>query len=83
MISSKGNFTRILWKGQDMKPCNEVITETISLAETMLILSDKGDSVREDDGCGILYGVIRDTAYKIKKMAETERQNHIKNNTWR
>lgn len=66
-----------------MKPCNDVITETISLAETMLLLSDRGDSVREDDSCGILYGVLRDSAYKIKKMAEAEMKNHIRNNTWK
>lgn len=66
-----------------MKPCNEVISETISLAETMLLLSDKGDSLREDDGCGILYGVLRDSAYKIKKMAEAERQNHMKRDEWK
>ena len=65
-----------------MKQCNEVIEETISLTDVMLALSDKGDMVREDDGCGILYGVLRDAAYKIRKTAEAEKEVHIKKGQW-
>ena len=65
-----------------MKQCNKVIIETIELTALMLDLSDRGDAVREDDGCGILYGVLRDSAYKIKKMAEAEKENHMKKNKW-
>jgi len=43
----------------------------------MIRVADKGDIDREDTGCGILYGVLRDTAYKLKKLAEQERENHI------
>ncbi len=49
----------------------------------MLALSDKGDAAREDDGCGILYGVVRDSAYKIKKLAETEKEAHTKKGWWK
>ena len=66
-----------------MKTCNEMIKETLSLADLMLSLSDKGDLVREDDSCGILYGVLRDTAYKIRKMAEAEKEAHIKKGQWK
>ena len=66
-----------------MKACNEIIKETLSLADLMLSLSDKGDLVREDDSCGILYGVMRDTAYKIRKMAEAEKEAHIRKGQWR
>ena len=31
----------------------------------MLDLANEGDAVREDVGCGILYAVLRDSAYKI------------------
>lgn len=65
-----------------MRPCNRSLEETISLTETMLALSEKGDIAREDDGCGILYGVLRDSAYKIKKMAEAERDAHKKKGKW-
>ena len=65
-----------------MRTCNRTIEETISLTDTMLALSEKGDMAREDDGCGILYGVLRDSAYKIKKMAEAEKHTHKKRGKW-
>ncbi len=64
-----------------MKPCDESIIKVIALAEEMILLSDEGDALREDDGCGVLYGVLRDSAYRIKKMAEKERDAHI-NKGW-
>ncbi len=66
-----------------MRPCNTVIEETLKLVLTMLSLSDKGDEVREDDGCGILYGVMRDSAYKIRKMAEAEKETHVRKGMWK
>ncbi len=66
-----------------MRPCDESIKETIGLAEKMLNAADKGDSVREDNGCGVLYGILRDSAFKIKKLAETERDAHIRKGWWK
>ena len=66
-----------------MKPCNINIKTTIQLTEEMIRLADKGDIEREDTGCGILYGMLRDSAYKLKKMAETEKENHIKKGWWK
>lgn len=48
----------------------------------MVDLSDEGDADREDTGCGILYGVLRDSAYKLKKLAEEEKKTHIKKGLW-
>jgi hypothetical protein len=48
----------------------------------MLALADRGDAEREDVGCGILYGILRDAAYKIRKAAEAERQNHMEKGWW-
>lgn len=48
----------------------------------MIYLADRGDADREDNGCGILYGVLRDTAYKLKKLAEDEKVNHIRKGWW-
>jgi len=39
--------------------------------------------VREDSGCGVLYGILRDSAFKIKKLAETERDAHIRKGWWK
>jgi hypothetical protein len=66
-----------------MKPCDESIKKTFKLVEDMLGLADEGDAVREETGCGVLYGVIRDSAYKIKKLAEAERDAHIKKGWWK
>jgi len=48
----------------------------------MIILADEGDDSRRDKSCGILYGVLRDSAYKLKNLAEKEKQNHIQNDIW-
>lgn len=66
-----------------MKPCDESIQKVIELADEMLIISDAGDAVREDTNCGVLYGVIRDSAFRIKRMAEAERDAHIKKGWWK
>ena len=66
-----------------MKPCDESIQKVIELADEMLIISDAGDAVREDTNCGVLYGVIRDSAFRIKRMAEAERDSHIKKGWWK
>jgi len=66
-----------------MRPCDESIKETIELAKAMLDMADKGDAVREDTGCGVLYGVLRDSAHKIRQLAEAEKQIHIKKGWWK
>ena len=65
-----------------MKPCNEHIRKTIKLTIEMIEISEKGDADREDSGCGILYSVLRDSAYKIRKLAEEEKRAHIKKGWW-
>ena len=66
-----------------MKACDRNIKSTIQLAKEMIKLADKGDIDREDNGCGILYGILRDCAYKLKNLAETEKENHIKKGWWK
>ena len=65
-----------------MKPCNKNIQKAIELTGDMIRLADRGDSEREDAGCGILYGIIRDSAYKIQKAAEKEKAAHIDKGYW-
>jgi hypothetical protein len=65
-----------------VKPCDSNIKKTLSLVEQMIHLADEGDAHREDIGCGILYGVLRDSAYKLKALAEKEKENHIKRGWW-
>ena len=64
------------------KAANECLEKTLELAAAMLELADAGDAAREDVGCGVLYGVLRDSAYKLQKLAEAERDAHLKNGRW-
>ncbi len=66
-----------------VKPCNYNIKRTLNLINDMIKVADKGDIEREDVGCGILYGVLRDSAYKLKKLAEKEKENHINKGWWK
>ena len=65
-----------------MRACSETIKRTLDIVQSMLKLADEGDAAREDVGCGILYAVLRDSAYKIKKLAEAEREAHAKKGWW-
>jgi hypothetical protein len=69
------------WWFMDQK-CNENICEALRLAQELLRLADQGDTFREDVGCGVLYGTIRDCAYKIRALAETEIEAHKKKKQW-
>ncbi len=66
-----------------MRPCDKNIKNTLNIAEDMIKVADKGDIDREDIGCGILYGILRDAAYKVKKLAEKEKKAHIKKGWWK
>jgi len=66
-----------------MRPCDESIKETLDLVNNMLDLADRGDVVREDSGCGVLYGVLRDSAFRVKRLAEAEKEAHIKKGWWK
>lgn len=65
-----------------MRPCDQNILKTLHLVEEMIALADQGDVDREDVGCGVLYGVLRDTAYKLKRMAEEEKRSHQEKGWW-
>ena len=65
-----------------MKPCDKNIESTLQIAAKMIKLAELGNAEREDAGCGILYGVLLDSAYKLKRLAEKEKENHL-NKGWR
>ena len=47
-----------------MRLCNKNLRKTLELVDVMNEIADAGDLAREDTGCGVLYGVLRDSAYK-------------------
>ena len=63
-------------------PFNENLMKTVRLTREMLALADEGDRDRNDDSCGIVYGVLRDTAYRLRKLAEEECDKHRQANKW-
>ena len=65
-----------------VKPCDQNIKRTIQLTRKMIELADQGDADREDTGCGVLYGVLRDSAYKIQQLAEKEKERHQAKGWW-
>ncbi len=69
-------------EGIFMKQCNKNILKVLDSARKLLFIADEGDISREDDGCGVLYGIVRDSAYKMVKQAEIEIENHKRSGKW-
>ena len=69
-------------KSKPLKPCDQNIKKTIEIADRLISLATKGDADREDNGCGVLYGIMLDSAYKIRRLAEIEKEEHIKKGWW-
>ncbi len=65
-----------------MKPYNQNIAEVLRISREMMCLADEGDAARQDKSCGILYGILRDAAYKIRDLAEHEKLRHKQNGLW-
>ncbi|MDJ0765165.1 MAG: hypothetical protein QNJ97_19450 [Myxococcota bacterium] len=61
---------------------NENLLKTIRLTREMLAVADEGDRDRDDDSCGIIYGILRDTAYRIRNLVEAECEKHRQVGKW-
>ena len=64
------------------KTYNINIIKVLRLTREMIILADEGDDNRKDKSCGVLYGMLRDSAYKIRSLAEKEKSFHIECGLW-
>lgn len=65
-----------------MKSYNECIQKVLELSREMIILADEGQAAAQDDGCRLLYGVLQDCAYKLRKNAEAEKDAHSRAGRW-
>ena len=65
-----------------MKPYNENLRRLIRLTREMLALADEGDRDRIDDSCGIVYGILRDSSYVLRKVAKQEWGKHVEAGVW-
>ena len=59
------------------KNCDINIAQTIDLAQEMIKLAQTGYEQREDPGCGVLYGILLDSGYRILDLAQKEQQKHV------
>jgi hypothetical protein len=65
-----------------LKQCDINIARTIELAQEMILLARSGYEQREDPDCGVLYGILLDSGYRILDLAQKERQKHIEKGWW-
>jgi len=61
---------------------NRYVRKALRLARELMLLADHGDLNRQDDGCGVLSGVVRDCAYQVRAAAEREREAHRRRGMW-
>lgn len=65
------------------QPQHVNLVKLLRLTREMLALADEGDRDRTDSSCGIIYGILRDTAYKLRNLADKECQQHKESGKWR
>ena len=54
----------------------ENLRSVLRMCEQMLSLANEGDAHRQDAGCGVVFGTLRDMAYKMRALAEKELGQH-------
>jgi len=64
------------------RPSNRCILEALALADKMIALAERGETESQDDSCRVLYGLIRDFGYAMRRQAEQERMRHLAAGTW-
>jgi CheY-like chemotaxis protein len=52
------------------------LKDVIRLSKVMIGLADAGDACREDIGCGIIFGTLRDQGYRLHQLAHKELTDH-------
>ena len=68
--------------GPTGRPENENLRRALRLAREMIALADDGDRDQQDQSCTILYGMLRDMAYKLRRVADEECARHRHNGRW-
>ncbi len=64
------------------KKCDKNIAKTIDLANEMIKLAQSGYEHGEDPGCGVLYGILLDSGYKLLDLAQKEKHAHRQKGWW-
>ncbi len=61
---------------------NDNLDKLVALTREMIALADEGDRDRDDTSCGIIYGILRDRAYRLRKLAQQECEKHRQQGKW-
>ncbi len=64
------------------RPDNRNLRRALRLSHEMMALADDGDRDHQDPSCAILYGLLRDMAYKLRRVAEEECDKHRQAGRW-
>ena len=64
------------------KKCDINIVRAIDLANEMIKLAQTGYEQQEDPGCGVLYGILLDSGYRLLDLAQKEKHAHIQKGWW-
>ncbi len=70
-------------EADELRPFNKNLRRLMRMTQEMLALAEEGDRDRQDASCGILYGILRDTAYRLRNMAAEECKRHEDAGKWR
>lgn len=54
------------------------LRRSLDLANQLIELADRGSEDCQDDGCLVVYGILRDCGYKIRTSAESELKQHCR-----
>jgi len=65
-----------------VRPENKNILRVLELAKEMIDTAEEGDIHRKDNGCGIIFGILRDSGYKLINLAEEEIEKHFLKGSW-
>jgi hypothetical protein len=52
------------------------LREALSMARNLIKLADHGSDECNDDGCLVVYGIMRDCGYRLQSAAEQEIKAH-------
>ncbi|MEN8189102.1 MAG: hypothetical protein ABFS19_04595 [Thermodesulfobacteriota bacterium] len=55
---------------------NENLNHLLELCQELIELAVEGSEAAGDDGCLLLYGLVQDYAYKMRKAAKSELAVH-------
>ena len=63
-------------KAMKKEMVNSNLNRVVQICYELLEVADRGDKFRNDTGCGVVYGRVRDAAYMLRKIAENEISVH-------